>query len=210
LRGLGFNRRVVGVRRVVFVAPFLLSATRRFVDAVAALPDIRLALVSQEPVEAVPAPLRARLAGYERVEDAMDPTRLLAAVRAAARQLGGVDRLLGTLEQLQVPLAHVRDALGIEGLGVQAAENFRDKARMKTVLRAAGIPCARHRLVASAEEGEAFLREVGYPVVAKPPAGAGAKATVRLERAEDFASMLAQFRPAPGREVLLEEFMTGR
>ena len=63
-----------------------------------------------------------------------------------ARHLGGIDALVGMLEQLQVPLGEVRDALGIAGMGAEVAHNFRDKARMKTVFEANGVPCAGHRL----------------------------------------------------------------
>jgi biotin carboxylase len=51
------------------------------------------------------------------------------------------------LVALAVPLAQVREELGIEGMDVATAHNARDKARMKTVRRPAGIPCARHQLV---------------------------------------------------------------
>ena len=45
---------------------------------------------------------------------------------------------------------------------------------MKDVLRAAGVPCARHGLARSAEEAWAAVERCGFPVVVKPPAGAGA------------------------------------
>jgi hypothetical protein len=54
---------------VVFVAPFFLDTTLRFVDAAASLPDVRLGLVSQDPEEKLPKALRSKLAGHYRVED---------------------------------------------------------------------------------------------------------------------------------------------
>src|SRR3990172_2644741 len=54
---------------VVFVAPFFLDTTLRFVDAAAGLPGVRLGLVSQDPEEKLPKGLHSRLAGYYRVED---------------------------------------------------------------------------------------------------------------------------------------------
>ena len=51
---------------------------------------------------AVSAPVRQRLAGHWQVDDALDASELAAAVRSIAGALGPVDRLLGTLEQLQV------------------------------------------------------------------------------------------------------------
>lgn len=197
------------MKHVVFVAPFLAEATVRFVRGVAEQPGIRFGLITQDPMEKVPDDIRARMAGHWRVDDALDPWRLGEAVRGVGLQLGGVDRLLGTLEQLQVPLAEVRERLGIPGMRAEAAQNFRDKARMKSVLRASGVPCARHRLVANEAQAWQFVREVGYPVVAKPPAGAAAKSTFRLERDEDVRGVLGNYAPTPGKELLLEEFIVG-
>lgn len=198
------------MRRAVFVAPFYLDATIRFLRAAAGLPGVRLGVVSSEPVEKLPAAVAGRLAGYRRIGNALDSRALAAAAADLAGDLGGpAERLLGVLEHLQVPLAEARERLGIEGMSVEAAHNFRDKSRMKDVLRAAGVPCARHRLASNPAEAEAFAREVGFPLVVKPPAGAGARATHRLEGAADLAQALGLFRPAPERPLLLEEFLLG-
>lgn len=194
---------------VVFVAPFAMDATLRFVRAAARLDGVRLALVTQEPLEKLPPGVRKELQGHWRIDDALDPGQIVRGVRGAAEQLGGVDRLIGTLEQMQVPLAQARERLGLPGLSAAAAENFRDKSRMKDVLRAAGVPCARHLLVSGAAQAWAFAREVGYPLVVKPPAGAGAKATFRVDDAGALGEALAVHAPAVGREVLLEEFVVG-
>jgi formate-dependent phosphoribosylglycinamide formyltransferase (GAR transformylase) len=197
------------MRRVVFVAPFAMEATLRFVRAAARLPGVSLGLVTQEPLEKVPAPLRHEIHGHWRVADALDPAQIVTGAQGVAEQLGGMDRLIGTLEQLQVPIAEARERLGLPGLSVEAAENFRDKARMKTVLRNAGIPCARHRLAGSASEAWSFAQEVGYPLVVKPPAGAGAKATFRVESAGALGEALAVHAPTEKAPVLLEEFVVG-
>ena len=195
---------------VAFVAPYLLEATTRFAVAAARLPDVRLGLVTTEPLENVPPSLREALAGHWRVADALDPQQIADAVRGLGSQLGDVERLVGALEQLQVPLAQVRGELGIDGMDVQTAHNVRDKSRMKSVLRAAGVPCARHQLVTRTDEATAFLAEVGLPVVAKPPSGAGAQATYRLDTEQDFASWLRSAQANPAETWLLEEYLTGR
>jgi D-alanine-D-alanine ligase-like ATP-grasp enzyme len=192
-----------------FVAPFLLEATTRFVATAAALPGVRLAVITSEPSDRLPPVLRERLDGHWQVDDALDPSQIAAAVTGLSRQMGPVERLIGALEQLQVPLAEVREALGIEGMDVQTALNVRDKARMKSVLRAAGIPCARHQLVAAPEEAVAFANEVGFPLVAKPPAGAGAQATYRLDDDTALSSWLAAIPPRADAPGLLEEFLVG-
>jgi D-alanine-D-alanine ligase-like ATP-grasp enzyme len=192
-----------------FVAPYLLEATSRFVLSAARLPDVRLAVITTESSDRLSTALKESLAGHWQVTDALDPQQIVDAVRGLSGQLGTVQRLIGALEQLQVPLAQARDALGIEGMSAQVAANVRDKSQMKTVLSAAGLPCARHRLIARTEEALAFRDLVGYPMVAKPPDGAGAKATFRLDGDGDFDSWLVAARHDPGEIWLLEEFLTG-
>lgn len=192
-----------------FVAPFLLEATTRFVASAAQLPDVRLALITSEPADRLPSVLKQHLVGHWRVDDALDPGQIAAAVSGLSGQLGRVERIVAALEQLQVPLAQVREGLGIEGMDVPTAHNVRDKARMKTALRDAGVPCARHQLVRSPAEALAFADAVGYPLVAKPPAGAGAQATYRLD---DLGTLRGWLQAAPPNEhepALLEEFLVG-
>jgi len=192
-----------------FVAPYLLDTTTRFVEAAAGLPDVRLALVTCEPADRLPPRLEGRLAGHWRVDDPLDAGQIAGAVEGLSAQLGPVQRLLAVLEQLQVPMALVREHLGIPGMDAATARNFRDKDQMKTVLRAAGVPCARHRLATDAAEAADFAREAGFPLVVKPPAGAGAKSTFRLDDRADLEAWLEAAPPAPDRPALIEEFLTG-
>src|SRR5258708_22522839 len=139
------------MRPVMFVAPSFLEATLRFLDAVSRLDGAALAIVSTDPEERLPPGLRSRVHAHWRVDDCLDPLAIETAVHGLTRRLGPPARLLGTLEELQVPLAVARERLGLPGLGAEAAANFRDKARMKTVFEANRLPCARHRLVESVE-----------------------------------------------------------
>jgi biotin carboxylase len=193
---------------VVFVAPFLLPTTLRFVQAAADLPGVRVGLVSQDSADKLGA-LREKLAAFERIDDALDPRSLTVASRTLAERIGGADRVLGALEELQVPLGEVRDALGIRGLSAAAARNFRDKARMKEILQQAGLPCARHVRAASEAEVWRFADEVGYPLIVKPTAGSGSRGTFRVDSRERLETALGWDRPTGGRELMLEEFVTG-
>jgi hypothetical protein len=194
---------------VIFVAPFFLEATLRFVAGAAQLPGVNLSLVSQDAAHRLPADIQRQLAAHWQVADALDAQQLVKAAQALARKLGPPVRLLGALEQLQVPLAQARDALGIEGLSGQSAMNFRDKARMKDVLNEAGVPCARHALVVNAQQATDFAGMAGFPMVAKPPAGAGGKGTFRLDSREDLSSLLLRYPPSEHHPTLLEEFVAG-
>ena len=196
---------------VVFVAPRFLENTNRYVAAFAGLDGVTLSVVSEDPAESVPEALRSRVAGHYRVGDCLDGAQLTVALRALGKGVGRVDRLAGALEQLQLPMAAARDALGIEGMGTAVARNFRDKDRMKEVLRAHDVPVARSALVATSRALRAFVARVGLPVIVKPPAGLGSRATYRLESWGD----LEAFENGPGaptssRPVQVEQFVRAK
>jgi phosphoribosylaminoimidazole carboxylase (NCAIR synthetase) len=137
----------------------------------------------------------------------MDPAQLTEAVRAIGRGVGPVDRLVGVLEQLQLPMAATRDALGIEGLTSEVARNFRDKDRMKAVLRAAGVPVAASALARSRAELHAFVDRVGFPLIVKPQAGLGARGTRRITRGEQLDALAT---PTADEPLQVEELVQAR
>jgi hypothetical protein len=191
---------------VVFLAPRFLENTNRYVRAFAELDGVTLSLISLDPEDGIPAPLRPRIAAHYRVADLVDSAQLIIAVRAIASAVGPVDRLIGFLEQLQLPMAEVRDALGLEGMSAATARNFRDKDRMKEVLRSHGVPVARSTLARSPADLAAFVARVGLPVIVKPQAGLGSRATYRIEREAD----LAITQPSPAQPLQIEEFVRAR
>jgi len=194
---------------VIFVAPYFGPNMIRCIDALAALDDVRLGIISHEPAERLPPALRERTAGHYQLADSLDPVQLSAAVRAFQKEWGRVDRLLGYLEQMQVQLAIARDRCGVPGMGEAVARNFREKNRMKAVLRDAGLPVARQALVTSLDSARRFADEVGYPVVLKPPAGVGSRGTVRVGNLEELRAGLASLLVTPSNPAQAEEFIQG-
>lgn len=196
---------------VVFIAPRFLENTNRYLRAFTALDDVTLSVISEDPAAAMPAALRPRVAAHYGVADCLDGAQLTVATRALRSHVGPVDRLAGVLEQLQLPMAHARDALGIEGMGAEVARNFRDKDRMKAVLRAHGVPVARSALVHSVAELHAFISRVGLPVIVKPQAGLGTRATHRIEASPDLDDLVARGEgPTQTVPLQVEEFVRAR
>lgn len=196
---------------VIFAVPFAMENTMRFLRAVNSVPGVRVGVISQEPRERLPADLQPEIKGFAQMQDAMDPDQIAGAIKAVAKQWkGNVDRVFGILEQAQVPLAQARERLGLPGLSVAAARNFREKALMKDVFRQHGLPCARHCLASTPAAAIAFARDLGGPIVVKPPAGAGAKSTVRIDRVADLETYLRGAPPTQASPLLLEEFVVGR
>jgi ATP-grasp domain len=192
---------------VVFVAPRFLENTNRYVRAFAELDGITLSLISMDSGEAIPAALRPKVAGHYRVVDVLDGALLTQAVRAIDSSIGKVDRLVGALEQLQLPMAQARDAVGIEGLPLAVARNFRDKDRMKEVLRTHGVAVARSVLARHRAELKAFVEQVGFPVIVKPQSGLGTRGTLRINDEIELAALKA---PNPAQPYQVEQFVRAR
>ncbi len=192
---------------VVFIAPRFLETTNRYVKSFIDLDGVSLSVVSSDPATSLPAALAPRVAGHYRIDNCLDSEQLATAVDAISRSVGKVDRLAGALEELQLPLAEVRDIVGIEGLDAETARNFRDKDRMKQVLRSKGVPVASSTLATSRREIAAFIGRVGYPVIVKPQAGLGSRATYRIEDADDLAALAD---PTPAHPLQVEEFVRAR
>ncbi len=194
------------MRPVIFAAPFPLETTLRFARAAASLDGVRLLGVLQE----LPRGADRRLfADVAHVDDGLSGAELIEAVELLRAKHGAPHRIIGVLEPLQVQLAEARARFGVPGTDPDTADRFRDKARMKDRLRAAGLPVARHRLLASASDAAAFEGEVGFPMVLKPPAGMGAKATVRVRASEELLAAVRGMGATAAHPVLAEEFLQG-
>lgn len=197
------------MKKIVFVAPYFMDATSRFIKAVTEIPDTRVGLVSCDAIDKLSPEIRSSLDAHFAVPS-IETAELFRGVEAIGREFQGIDRVLGMLEQIQVSLGEIRDRLGVPGMDAITANHFRDKAVMKSVLRDAGIPCARHRLANSIDEAMAFASDVGFPVIVKPPAGAGAQGTFRCEDSQQFSACLSQVQPTLDNPTVLEEFIVGQ
>jgi phosphoribosylaminoimidazole carboxylase (NCAIR synthetase) len=196
-------------RNVVFVAPFPIETTMRFARAAAKLHDVRLLGVVHTPPEPG-SPDAALFHDVVRVTEPLSTRDTIDGVEVLKRRHGKIDRVIGILEALMVQMAEARDIHGVPGTSQNTAELFRDKARMKDALRAAGLPVARHRLLGGIDDARAFANDVGFPMVLKPPAGMGAKATFRVSSEESLFRAVQGMNVRPSQPVLAEEFLRGR
>ncbi|MFO0070670.1 MAG: acetyl-CoA carboxylase biotin carboxylase subunit family protein [Gemmatimonas sp.] len=194
---------------VIFVCPFFSPAATQMIEAALNLTHVRLAVVAQQPLAELAPAVGSRLVAHWQVADVTNADQLAGAVSAIAAAHGAVARCFAAYEQCQLPLAQVRERLGIPGLPAAAAHNFRDKARMKDVLRAAGVPVARHQLVHEAADARRCGHEVGFPRVVPAPAGAGAKATERVRTVAELEQVLQRYAPSAHDPMLAEEFLRG-
>jgi biotin carboxylase len=176
----------------------------------ASLPGVRVAVITHDSLASAPEWVRGAIAAHWQVSNILDADQLVAGANGVGSATGmKPQRLFGAYEQAQVPMAEAREKLGIPGMSPATAENFRDKARMKKILREHGVPCAKYALVTSGVDALAAADRIGYPLVVKPPSGAGAVSTHRVSSAAELHAVLAQNMPRPREPLLLEEFVAG-
>ena len=192
---------------VVFVEPAFPQNQREFVRGLKEVGAI-VTGVGERPLDALDPDLRSWLTHYQQIGSVCDEASMTAFVRALQARVP-VDRLEATVEAHIMPIAHVREACGIDGTSTRTAFLCRDKPAMKEVLRDGGIPCAHSLGTDSVEEAVEFARRVGYPIIVKPRAGAGAADTERVDGEDQMAATLDAMHVGRGGSVALEEYVTG-
>ncbi|MCC6782968.1 MAG: ATP-grasp domain-containing protein [Planctomycetes bacterium] len=192
---------------VLFVEPAFPKTQREHVRALHAV-GARVTGIGERSPEALDPELRSWLDGYEQVRSVVDEAALEAAVRRVQAR-GWVDRLETTVEAHVLPVAHVRERCAIPGTSVRTAFLCRDKAAMKHALREAGVPCAASTGASDGASIREFARRVGYPVIVKPLAAAGAAGAMRADDDAQLEAAIAQHGVDRGQAVAVEEFIDG-
>jgi len=192
---------------IIFVEPAFPYNQREFVRGLHAV-GARVIGIGERPLEYLDGELKHWLADYERVQSVVHEPSLLEAVRRVQKRVW-VDRLEATVEAHIMPTARVREACGIPGTSVRTAWLCRDKPSMKQVLRDAGIPCAQSTSAESGDQVRAFAKAVGYPLIFKPRAGAGAAGTTRVDNDAGLEAAIREFGVDKGASIAVEEFIEG-
>jgi biotin carboxylase len=119
-------------------------------------------------------PGRCRVAGSASID----------ALIATARDWHAQEHFDGVLtfsEMSVIAAAAVADALGLPGIGVDAAVNSRNKYLMRLAHERGGVPHPRFRLVPDLPSALAAAAEFGYPVILKPTLGSSSSFVFRVD-----------------------------
>lgn len=192
---------------VILVEPSFPDNQKQFARALAEVGATVIG-IGERPKDWLDDEVKGWLTHYEQIGSVTDEGALYDAVRRIQGMVW-VDRLEATIEAHIMPAARVREACGIPGTSVRTAFLCRDKPAMKEVLRAAGVRCAQSTGATSAAEVWAFANEVGYPLVLKPAAGAGAAGATRVNAADELAEAISRSGVEHGAAVAVEEFVEG-
>lgn len=192
---------------VIFLAPHFPSNQIAFVRGLKRV-GARVTGIIDAELRHVPDVIKGLLDDVEIVDNVTSVAQVTEAVRRIQRRGPWVHRLEATVEAHTLTAAHVREATGIPGTPAITVERCRDKAVMKAYLADKGIPVARNAAVDTPDQARAFAQEVGFPVILKPRAAAGASGTVRVDDAAHLERVLGELHWGPGR-LLMEEFLSG-
>jgi carbamoylphosphate synthase large subunit len=192
---------------IVFVEPAFPSNQREFVRALAEAGATVIG-VGERPADALDDQLKDRMTHYHQVPSVTDVGVMTDIVRWIQDKVW-VDRLEATIEAHTLAAAQVRENCTIPGTSVRTAWLCRDKPSMKEALRAAGVPTAASTAADTAAEVQAFAQAIGYPLILKPRAGAGALDTVRVDNPAELDAALARFGEQPVASIAVEEFVEG-
>jgi len=162
--------------------------------------------ISDEPYDLLRPELRDALVEYYRVEDMHDYDEILRACGYFTHQYGKLDRFESHNEYWLETDARIRTDFNIYGIKSEEIKNVRLKSRMKRQFEKAGVAVARGVVVKTLAQADNFVKQVGYPVVAKPDAGVGASATFKVHSDQELAAFFAQ---KPDVDYIIEEFIEG-
>jgi hypothetical protein len=190
---------------VVFLSPHFPSQYFRFCLKLKAA-GANVLGIGDEPYDSLSREVRAALTEYYQIDNLHNYDALIRACGYFTHRYGKIDRLDSLNEYWLGTEARLRDDFNIFGVRGNQIDFIRRKSRMKTIFRQAGIPVARGRIVKTADDAQALIRETGYPVIAKPDDGVGAIATYRLDGKEDLDVFL---KTRPDTDYIMEEFITG-
>jgi len=162
--------------------------------------------IGEQPLAALDDVAREGLAYYERVDSLWDEPKVIERALELQRRVG-FDHVECLWEPGIILAARLRAALGVAGMQEAQATLFRDKAEMKLALQRVGLRVPRHVRAGADAERRAAAREIGYPLIVKPIAGAGSADTYRVDDDEMFERLLPALRHVE--EVSVEEFIEG-
>ena len=164
--------------------------------------------IGDAPYDSLNNDLKHSLTEYYKVDSMEDYSQVYRAVAFFAFKYGRIDWIESNTEYWLELDAKLRQDFNVT-TGVQPDElaQWKSKAAMKPVYKAAGIPSARQHRVSTMEDALVFLDEIGgYPVFAKPNVGVGASATYKIDNEEELRAF---FDAVSGKDYVMEEYIVG-
>lgn len=190
----------------VFISPNFPKTYWNFCDRLRRN-GVRVLGIGDAPYEELLPELKASLTEYYRVDNLAAYDAMVRAMGYFTHRYGKIDWLESNNEYWLEQDAALRTDFNITtGAKTDFIRRIKYKSAMKESYRAAGVPVARHHMVGRLEDAQAFVAEVGWPVIVKPDNGCGAEATCKLQNESELEAF---YRTKPDVPYIMEEFIDG-
>jgi biotin carboxylase len=163
--------------------------------------------LADEPYDSLRAELKSSLTEYFRVNSMHNYDELVRALGFFTHRYGRLDRIDSHNEYWLETEARLRTDFNIPGIRTDQIDRIKRKSRMREAFLQAGVKVARGKIIQTLDEAQEFVKETGYPLVAKPDIGVGAAATYKLQNEEELKSF---FEKKPSVDYLFEEYIRGQ
>jgi biotin carboxylase len=162
--------------------------------------------LADEPYNNLHTGLKSILTEYYYAYNMHNYDDLLRAMGYFIHRYGRIDRIDSHNEYWLETEAHLRTDFNIPGFKVDTIQRVKHKSLMKQTFVDAGVNVAKGRVVHTLAEARRFVKEVGYPLVAKPDIGVGAAKTYKIHSDAELKQFL-QVKPPV--DYFVEEFIQG-
>ena len=190
----------------VFISPAYPVTCTQFIDRLH-MHGVNVLGIGDVPYDTLNDQLKGALMEYYYVDTLEDYDQVYRAVAFFIHKYGRID-WLESLNEYWLPVdARLRTDFNIAvGTREDGIGNLVRKSCMKRVFLDAKIPTARQHIVSDLDAAQAFVKQVGYPVIVKPDIGVGANGTMKINNEEDLLSF---YRELPEIPYVMEEFLSG-
>ena len=162
--------------------------------------------IGDAPYNELSSELKNSLTEYYKVDNLENDDQVYRAVAYFIFRYGRIEWIESNNEYWLERDARLRSDFNITtSFRVEDIPRIKYKSKMKEFYKKAGIPVARHHMVDKLEGALEFVKEVGYPVVAKPDNGVGASHTFKISNHEELKTFFQEkWESIP---YIMEEFI---
>jgi len=162
--------------------------------------------LADEPYNNLRGELKAAFSEYYFAGNMHNYDDLLRAVGYFTYRHGRIDRIDSHNEYWLETEAQLRTDFNVPGFKIDTIQRIKRKSLMKQTYEDAGVNVARGRVLHKLAEARRFVKDVGYPLVAKPDIGVGAAKTYKILNDADLKQF---FQVKPPVDYIVEEFIQG-
>lgn len=168
------------------ISPYYPENFQQFTLELAKKENITVLGIGQEPYEQLGSDLQSALTEYFRVENLENLDEVKRAVAFLFYKHGPIDRIESHNEYWLETDAALRSQFHVFGVKTSDLKKTKFKSKMKKYFQEAGVPVVPGKVIKSEKDIAKAVKEIGFPMIAKPDNGVGAAATYKLSNENDL------------------------